>query len=484
MTSSSPPNILLLHCDSMDGRAMGCAGHPAAFTPNLDRLAAQGTRFHTAYCPSPVCVPSRVATWSGRHSHRTRTWGNACGQVDDAGTIVTALAEAGYDTTRIGRDDRYADGHSLGIRLAQWTRSSGLALTRGNQTLLHAPGTDQGERVHGRDWNTTDQAMAWLQTRAGNAQPFFCSVGFSAPHPPYGSGPYWLDHIDPAAITLPPTDREEHPAMRFMRITKGVPEDLDADTIRAVRRTYCAMVAEVDAQIGRILDRLAASGLADNTLVVFFSDHGDMQMEHGQSRKCSHFESSVRVPLIFAGPGIPAGVTHEGPASLLDLVPTLRAVAGLPDDTEADGYDLLAASVAADRPMIAQYHDCLQPTGSFMLRVGPWKLIDYIGMDPQLFHLDEDPDEIDDRSTSEAERCQALRQQLRSLLDVEAIDQAAKEHDRRSFFTWRALSGRAGGRDILTREFPAITDDELEQLDRWCGADRATIAAFLERSFV
>ena len=479
MTSHTTPNILFLHCDSMDGRVMGCADHPAAHTPNLDRLAAHGTRFHSAYCPFPVCVGSRVATWSGRHAHRSQTWGNACGQGDDAGTIVAALAEAGYDTVAIGRDDRYADGHGPASRLGQWTRSSGLALTRSNQTVLRPPSTEAGERVHAGDWQTTDRAVAWLEARSGKAKPFFCSVGFHAPHPPYHSDSYWLDRIDPAAITLPPAESVEHPAMRFMRITKGVPDNLDADTIREIRRTYCAMIAEVDAQVGRILDQLAASGLADRTLVVFFSDHGDMQMEHGQTRKCSLFESSVRVPLILAGPGITAGVTREEAVSLLDLSPTLRAIAGLPEDVESDGTNLLAAQ-PTERPIIAQYHDVLQPTGSFMLRVGPWKLIDYIGMEPQLFHLDEDPDEIDDRSTSDAAHCQALREQLRSLLPVDDIDRAAKDHDRRCFLTWRALTGRQGSRDILKRIYPTISDDDLDHLDHWCGADRASIAAIVK----
>ena len=480
MPMRQAPNILLLHCDSLDGRVMGCAGHAAAHTPNLDALAARGLRFRNAYCPSPLCVPSRVATWLGQHSHRSHTWGNPYGVASDEGSFMQKLQTAGYDAASIGRDDRFAGGHSMANRLTAWTRSSGVFLARGDVSPRATLATDLDVRVREIDWKHTDEACARLARFRSGDPPWILSLGWIAPHPMggYRTSPTWLDRIDADKISLPPADRSEHPAMAYMRRAKGVPDNLPDEEVLAIRRHYCAMVAEVDAQIGLVLAQLERSGLADSTVVIFFSDHGDLQMEHRQWRKSAFFEGSARVPLILAGPGLPSGVVCDELASLLDLHPTLIELAGLPHDEQSDGISLLGEDLPEDRPIVAQYHDSMQPTGSFMLREGLWKLIEFVGMDPLLFHLGEDPDEIDDRSRRDAAVCERLRKRLRQLVDPDAIDQEAKVHDRRCLRTWRDLIGEAAYRDTMRQFFPTIGDEDFRELDRWLAEPLPPVASF------
>lgn len=362
-------NICFIHCDSMDGRVMGCAGHPAAHTPNLDRLAARGIRFTNAYTPSTVCVPSRAATWTGRYSHRLRVWNNGGGLESDEHTFLPRLNEAGYTTTTIGRDDRFQDQHSMGNRLMAWTRSSGVCLLRGSPPMAKLL-QDKKERVRDDDWPHTENALEWLARRRPGDKPFFLSLGYLNPHPMagYTTSPFYRDMIKRDRISPPPPCEENHPAMHFMQRAKRCDEPVDTETLCDIRHHYYAMIAEVDHQVGLVLDQLESSGLADSTLVVFFSDHGDMQMEHGQWRKSCMYEASVRVPLIMAGPGMTGGQVREDLVSLLDLYPTLLEWAGTPADPGADGVSLFRPQEERPDFVVSQYHDCMQPTGSFMTR--------------------------------------------------------------------------------------------------------------------
>jgi arylsulfatase K len=481
---SDRPNILLIHSDSMDGRAMGCMGHAAAHTPNMDALARRGTLHRQACCPSPVCVPSRVATWTGRHSHRHQVWNNACGRPDDSDTFLPLLQQAGYDTHSIGRDDRYQGGHSFGLLLRAWTRASGVTTPPRDHAPRVQTVTDRDRRVRLPDWQCTDSAIAWLSDRAAasTTRPFFLSVGWSAPHPGggYNTSPYYLDKVPRSRIALPPRDTHEHPAMRHMRLHKGYPHAMTDEQIIDLRHHYLGMVAEVDEQLGAVMQHVEATGLASSTVLIYFSDHGDMQMEHGQWRKSSMYESSVRVPLIVAGPGFDAGREVAEPCSLLDLFPTLLAIAGVEQASQRDGVSLCHPSDALSqrpRPVFAQYHESLQPTGSFMIRQERWKYVHYVGHEPQLFDLEADPDELDNRAVAQPDVAAALESRLRQSFDFEAIDAQAKAYDRRCFAKWRALVGEAEYRRAMAEHCPRWGEAELAQIDRWLAQESAAPAA-------
>lgn len=467
--TTQKPNILLIHCDSMDGRVMGCAGHPAAHTPNIDRLAARGTRFHNTYTPSPVCLPGRTAVWSGRHVHHSRAWHNGCGTDSDADTFLPRLEAGGYTVHRIGRDDRFHDEHSFANRFTAWIRESGVTLKRGRPPtpILEE---DAGERVRNVDWKHTDQAIRFLDERSStDPQPFFLSLGYINPHPGggYRTSRFYSDQIQREAVTLPPDAPETHPAMKAMQMGKNMDRTFDAETIRDIRWHYLGMIAEIDNQVGKVLDTLERNGLADSTVVIFFSDHGDMQMEHGQWRKSCMYEASGRVPLILAGPGFQAGEVRQDLASIIDLYPTLLELGGCEADPRTEGVSLTLAPEQRPQVALSQYHDGMQPTGSFMLRKGPWKWIEYPGLPPQLFQLEEDPDELNNRASSEPEVARDMAAEMRRHLDVEAIDALAKADGRRCYSLWRALVGRQQFRKTLRELADEVSDEDIEKLESW-----------------
>lgn len=429
---SRRPNLLLIHSDSLDGRAMGCAGHPAAYTPNLDRLAGEGVLFDRAYCASPVCVPSRVATWCGAYPHRHDAWNNACGLADDTPTFLPQLERAGYLIHAIGRDDRSRGSHSFSLRLRAWTRAADVVLPGYPPWVVTE--TDKCERVRDIDWRYTDEAIAWLSQRSLGEPPFFLSLVYIQPHPGsgYRTSPHYLDRVDPAMITAPPTDRDEHPVVRRGRLNKGALEGFTDTQVLDLRYHYLGMVAEVDAQVGLVLDAIEQASLAESTIVVFFS-------EHGQWRKSTMYESSARVSLLVRGPGLPRGTVRDDLASLVDLSPTLLDLAGVDERRATDGVSLFADTPDPRRCVFAEYHESLQPTRSFMARTGPWKLVHYAGHAPPLFHLDDDPDEIEDLATRRPDVVAELDGRLRRAMDVDAIDARAKAYDVDCFTRWRAM---------------------------------------------
>ncbi len=466
------PNILLIQCDSMDGRGLGCMGHPAAHTPHLDRLAARGALFRRAYCNSPVSCPSRASMWSGQHVHRVRAWNNRKGLTEDDPTFEHDLIRAGYRTATIGRDDKYAGAHTLGCALTSWIRASGIELPRHTQRPHTKLESDGDTRIHEQDWERVDRARRWLE-RYGGEPPFFLHVGFNKPHPMagYRTSPAYLGQIPRAAIPLPPADREDHPVMRYMRVLKGCDAPFTEKEILDIRQYYCAMLSEVDAMVGEVLAGLDACGLTDSTCVVFTSDHGDLQMEHSQNRKSAMYEGSVRVPLIAAGPDIAPGRGCDSLVSLVDLYPTLLDVAGLTPARDVDGWSLASelAGSTSDRPeaVWGQYHAGLQNTGSFMLREGDWKYVHYAGFAPQLFDLANDPDEIENRVGQEPEVAARLDRTLRACVDCDAVDAEAKAQNRWAFQHWREQTTEAHVRKTLCEVFEGWSDGHFEQLEAW-----------------
>ena len=392
-----PPNILLFMTDSMDGRVMRHLGHPAAHTPNMDRLAALGTSFSNAYCNSPQCAPSRASFWSGQYVHRVQAWNNPGGLPMDAPTFGTHLQDAGYGLHVFGKTDYRVGGHSLKARLTAWLRSANIKRPHNPrpQAVTVQPDTP---RLHEKDWLQIDNTCQFLNNYSKDDPPYFCYPSTNVPHPPFRATPHYLDQVDPAAVTLPPYESDLHPVMDYMSVTKNTHGHFTDEEILAIRRHYFAMVAETDAMLGQVLDTLQATGHLHNTYIIFASDHGEMNMEHRQTLKNALYEASARVPLIVAGPGLQQGVISDELVSLIDLFPTLMDIAGLEHPEGLDGVSLLplCRGEASDRPnyVFSEYHSNFSNTGIAMWRQGPWKYIRYAGYDPQLFNLDDDPEEI------------------------------------------------------------------------------------------
>jgi arylsulfatase K len=408
----------------------------------MDRLAERGVLFTNTYCNSPQCCPSRASMWSGQYVHQVEAWNNHKGIDPSDPTWRTHLDDVGYTTQTFGKTDYVSGHHSMGARVTAWTASADIKVPKRVPARPHAQITDERTGGRRRDWQTVDESLAWLDAHARDAQPFMLYSGLNLPHPPFTVGEAWLDLIDPDAITLPPYEGELHPVMDFMRMRKGCLGDFSEREIRLIRRTYAAMVAELDAMVGKLMDKIEALNLWDSTYVIYLSDHGEMAMEHRQHLKNSLYEPSARVPMMIAGPGVAQGARVDDLVSLIDVYPTLMDMAGIAPPDELEGVSLmpeLHGERAPERPdyVFSEYHSNFQNTSSFMLRRGDWKYVAYDGYDSQLFDLQNDPYEMINLVAAQPQRAEQMDADLRDLVDYPEVADRVRDYNKASFIAWR-----------------------------------------------
>jgi len=452
-----PPNILFLMCDSMDGRVVDPTSPVSKMvhTPYFDSLASEGVNFVRTYTPSPQCVPARTAMVTGRRTDQIRcfengigiaaslngtldlncldkfdeetctTWKNEQGVIE---TFYDTIETAGLDVQLFGKLDVGANtltrfgphvsfsGFIQGPDLSTISRSADIRKpTRSNPLdFTH----DDVDEVHPEDWKTIGECIEWLKNR-GDSQiddPFFLWCSLSIPHPPFQTNETWLNYVDISKVTSPQwLDYGIHPSDSYMSISKNVNGNFTVEDILKVRKTYFAMCAETDYMLGQVLQATMNAGLYNDTIVIFVSDHGEMNMEHRQVWKNSFYEASSRVPMIISGGSVagkvfPRGSVVTNLTSLLDIYPTLMTLLEKKVPKHLSGSTLtpfLGKPVVARKDyVISQYFSNFDDTGVFMIRQGPWKYITFgnvfstfaksNGYVPQLFNLDDDPDEIVD----------------------------------------------------------------------------------------
>lgn len=469
---SSRPNIVIVMADSWDGRLVMNSKSPA-HTPHTDRLCEQAAVFHSACCNYPLCCPSRSSFWSGQWAHRLNAWNNYCGLPESIPTFMEPMAQSGYRTHRIGTLDFRSGGHTLKSRLAAWLRSSGLKVRLENPVTTFS--THHNHRCNEPDWDIVDQARHWLSCVGDEAEPFCLYVGFRLPHPYRDTCSFWLDQVDKDRITTPADEGHEHPAMKYMRTAKGCDKNWTDDEIHHLRRRYYAMVSEADAMVGEIYNAVVDNGLHDSTLFIFLSDHGEMNLEHGQVFKNTLYEPSLRVPLIVTGPGVVPSEIHT-PVSLVDMAPTLMQLAGIDDYPSVDGESLVPAITGKSDDLrgwtFAEYHAHGQPMGGFMFRDQTWKYVAYPGMLPQLFNLQQDPDEIcnlaEDESNSNI--LQRYDQKLRQLIDYEQVNSQVIEEDRLLFAQWKRQVSRQEYEQMMQELAPPWSVEQQQQVEAWLRA--------------
>ncbi|MFB3826656.1 MAG: sulfatase-like hydrolase/transferase [Bryobacteraceae bacterium] len=462
------PNIVFFECDSMDGRVMGNMGHPAARTPNMDRLAAQGTLLRNTYCNSPQCVPSRSSMWSGLQTHRCEGWNNHKGLERGAPTFQTHLERAGYTARIFGKTDYLSGAHGLSGSISAWTGPAGIMLPEKGAPKAILKG--EGREGHNRDWEMVRKTIAWIKD-SRPAGPFFLHCGPSIPHPPFVTTQYWLDRIDPAKVTVPPYEARLHPVMEYMSARKDTLRPFSRQQIVDIRRTYFAMIAELDAMVGEVMDAVEQAGLGGNTYFIFTSDHGEMNMEHRQYLKNALYEGSARVPLIIAGPGVRRGAVVDDLVSLVDIFPTLMDMAGAQTPRGLDGHSLmpLLKGQRANRPdwVLSQYHSNMINTGAFMLRRGDWKYIAYAGYEPQLFNLKEDPEEMRNLAKSRPDVAKDMEARLRRAVDYPAVDAKVKQYDKDSFRKWRASKSEQEYNDSMAQMYKGWKPEHQRRIEEW-----------------
>ncbi len=330
------PNLLFVFADQMRGMAMGCAGNQDVQTPNLDRLAAEGTIFDHAFANCPVCTPSRAMLLTGRYPLANRVIANDLPLPEDMPTIGEQFRDAGYRTGYVGK------WHLDGVPRNKWTppgpRRHGFEYWAAYNCSHNYYRPDKYYRdnpkpvlVEGYEPEVqTDLALEFLAEP--DERPFCLFLSWGPPHDPYPMVPErYKARYDPQRLTLRPNVRDLLPS------SARLARDLEPHQTLA---NYYAAITALDEQLGRLLNQLATQGLADNTIVIFTSDHGDQLWSQGTMKKQQPYEESIRIPLLARWPGqIPSGHTCDALVSIVDFAPTLLGLTGLPPLPGAQGSD-------------------------------------------------------------------------------------------------------------------------------------------------
>lgn len=461
-------NLLIIMSDEHQSRAMGCAGHPFVKTPNLDALAARGTRFSDAYTPCPICVPARASFATGLYVHQTRLWDNAMPYTGAIPGWGHALQARGVPVESIGKLHYRRQEDPAGFDVEHIPM-----MVAGGVGMVWASIRREDERVKGRarmlgeyigpgtskytdyDGAVTDRTRQWMLERgqSDDQRPWCLYVGLVAPHFPLVVPQQYYD-LYPASqmpkVKLHPRDgHARHPwveKQNEMMDSEALFKDED-ERLRAMS-SYYGLCTWLDHNVGEILSALKASGMMDNTTVVYTSDHGDNLGARGLWGKSTLYQESVSVPLIMAGPNVPQAVC-ETPVSLLDLSATitdhfsakLNAAKGI---RSLD--DIRRAAPDRDRVVFSEYHAAGAVSGGFMLRKGRWKLNHYVGFAPELFDLQNDPEELVNLATDPAQAATLadMQSELALICDPEATDAQA-------FADQAALIAGYGGREAALK---------------------------------
>jgi choline-sulfatase len=460
-----PKNLLILMSDEHSPKILGCHGHPIVRTPNIDALAARGTRFSAAYTTSPVCVPARAAFAVGKYVHQIGFWDNADAYDGSTQSWHHRLRRRGHHVVSIGKlHFRGGDDYGFSEEIIP------MHVIDGKGDLMGLVREDLPER--GASWKIAKwagpgesaytfydreiaaRAQIWLREEAAKHtdKPWVMFVSFVCPHFPLTAPPefyyqYPLDRI------VPPKqyDRAERPVHPFLRdYAQSFVYDkyFDEEKLRKAIAGYYGLCSFLDDNVGQVLRALDEAGLADSTRVLYTSDHGDNLGNRGLWGKSTMYEETAAVPLIMSGADIPAARVISTPASHVDVYPFIMECVGaqVPDDDGHPGYSLFGLANGGEPPrtVLSEYHGMGSTTGAFMIRNGRYKYVHYVSYAPQLFDLARDPEELTDLAPDPAygsvlDECRAL---LYRICDPDEVDRRAKGRQ-------RELLERNGGRDAV-----------------------------------
>ena len=440
-------NVLLIMVDEMDGRKMGCAGWESMHTPNLDALAQRGVIFESAYCDSPLCVPSRASFVTGRHVHDVHCWDNGSPFDDSWETFAHRLQQQGVPVTTYGKIDLVEPCGDHGFERVEFDRHREIGDICGlyRDPLCRRIGA--GERLDKagpkdisgcQDEQVYNRSIEFLRSSEAQEGPWMLWSSYVNPH--------FAHYAPPEFYDLYPEDEVEFPEVgdtnmlnqlnRDLRYHFEVDEPVDEDIWMRNVRGYHGLISYIDSFVGGLMQTLEDEGLADDTMVIFTSDHGEMLGAHGMWWKCAPFEPSVRVPLIMAGPDIEGGQRVGRPIGQVNMFPTIVDAAGCKlDEVDEDlpGTSLLPLAREGDedglpKVVLSQYHAHGVRNGWFLVRKDDLKLIHYHGYGHELYNVREDPNEMNDLTADPEEHyhLSSLDGMLHELLDPDVVDTTAK----------------------------------------------------------
>lgn len=461
------PNILFIMADELAPQVLPFHGHPVVKAPHLTELAGKGVVFDAAYANAPLCAPSRASMLTGRLVPAIGIWDNGSELASELPTIAHYLRAQGYTTALsgkmhfIGADQLHGFERRLTTDIypadfswsSNWSRPATAPNVAG---LSMRPVLEAGPCLSNMqieyDQEVQFAARQYLidHVRKGeDAKPFFLTVSFTQPHPPFVAQQEHWDRYDGVAIDLPRVpalapERLDPQALALYYNHRRNLMPIGQSDLIAARRAYYGMVSWIDDRVGELMETLRATGMDQDTVVVFTSDHGEMLGERGMWLKMCMYEWSVRVPLIIAWPGTLGPRRVAANVSLVDLLPTLMDLGttpGVPPAEPVESIDGHSLRTLLQQGSDAQWKDIAisdygagpMPSPLRMVKRGQWKFIHMATQAPMLFDLSSDPDELDDRSADPA--CAGILAELAQIAyagyDPAAIDQSARLSQRR-----------------------------------------------------
>lgn len=470
MTAARRPNILLVMVDQLNGTFFPDGPVDFLHAPHLKALAARSTRFANAYTGSPLCAPARASFMSGQLPRRTRVYDNAAEFASDIPTFAHHLRRAGYHTCLSGKMHFVGPDqlHGFEERLTTdiypadfgWTpdyRKPGERIDWWYHNLGSVTGAGVAEISNQMEYDDevaffANQKLYQLSRDSDDAarKPWLLTVSFTHPHDPYVARRRLWDlyegcaELEPRKAPIPYGQMDQH-SQRLYRANDTDKFTVTDKNIRDSRQAYFANISYLDEKIGEILDTLQRTRMADDTIIVFTSDHGDMLGERGMWFKMNFFEGSARVPLMIAVPS-GNGALVEAPVSTLDVAPTLADLAGISMDEVlpwTDGESLLALMTGGQRtsPVHIEYAAEGSEAPLVCIREGRYKFSHCELDQPMLFDLAADPDERVNLAgdPAHADRVADFMAKVRAKWDMARFDAEVRESQARRWVVYEAL---------------------------------------------
>ncbi|TPL01832.1 MULTISPECIES: choline-sulfatase [unclassified Mesorhizobium] len=468
------PNFLIVMVDQLNGTLF--PDGPAEFlhAPHLKALAARSARFANNYTASPLCAPGRASFMSGQLPSRTQVYDNAAEFASSIPTYAHHLRSAGYHTVLSGKmhfvgpdqlhgfeerltTDIYPadfgwtpDYRKPGERIDWWYHNLGSVTGTGTAEITNQMEYDDEVAFHATQ---KLYEFARVSDDAGR-RPWCLTISFTHPHDPYvARRKYWdlyedCPALEPEVGFIPYESQDPH-SKRLYKASDYDSFDITPEQVRRSRRGYFANISYLDDKVGELLSVLERTRMADDTIVMFCSDHGDMLGERGLWFKMCFYEGAARVPLMMAGKGIKAGLI-EAPVSNLDVTPTLCDLAGIDMSGIApwtDGQSLLPLAGGEQRsaPVLMEYAAEGSYAPMVAIREGKYKFVHCELDPPQLFDLDADPRELDNLAAdpAQADLVSTFMEKVRGRWDMASFDAAVRESQARRWVVYPALRNGA-----------------------------------------
>ncbi len=468
MAKHTPPNVLFIMTDQQRADTIAALGNPHIYTPNFDRLVARGVTFTNAYSECPVCVPARMTVYTGRTGPTTGIYGNAApdlveGQPADmeercGAYLPRTMSRLGYRTFGIGKfhtqpwdadlgfevhlhseelygtpDQRARDSYAAFIRTEHPAYDFIEGLMGERTEMYYMPQMSMLPAALGVEAWAADRAIEQIARQDG--RPFFGYVSFVGPHPPFAPPIPFNRMYNPDRMPNPVRGDKAVDLMdeqlRWMNHAIWA-EDINDSHARVLKARYYGEISYIDQCLGRILDAVEARGDAANTLICFYSDHGDHLGDHGAWQKESYFEASCHVPFLLSWPErLPAGAQNPGLVGLADLFGIATAAAGKRELREgSDVLGLVGKKAHARECLIGMYGTPGTPLFKIMVREDAWKYI-YManGGKQQLFNVQSDPNELNEQSNAEPRIVERMRRLAIRAIEHPNANRALKDGD-------------------------------------------------------